>query len=168
MNLYFLRHGLAGDRDVSRYPDDSQRPLVPEGRRKLRCIAAGMHALDLQFDVLLSSPYVRACQTAEIVAGAFHMERKLQLADDLAPEGSARRLVRLLKTKHSAANNLLLVGHEPYLGELIGVLLAGKPGWFLDLKKGGLCLLSAESLVYGPCARLEWLLTPRQLMALAP
>ncbi len=165
MNLYLLRHGLAADRGA-RYPDDSLRPLTPEGRRKMRRIAAGMRALDLEFDALLSSPYLRARQTAEIAAAAFRAADKLQLADELAPDGDARRLIALLQDKHAAAENVLLVGHEPYLGHLIGVLLAGKAGLPVGLKKGGLGLLSVEALAYGPCAALEWLLTPRQLVKL--
>lgn len=164
MNLYFLRHGDAGDRGDPRYPDDSQRPLVPAGRRKLRRIAAGMRALDLEFDVLLASPYVRARQTAEIVATVLGAKRKLQTTAHLAPEGDPRRLIRTLNERHARAGGVLLVGHEPYLGDLIGVLLAGRTRLALGLKKGGLCLLSAESPAYGSCARLEWLLTPRQLM----
>ncbi len=167
MNICFLRHGDAGERDESRYPDDSQRPLVPEGRRKMRRIAAGLRALDLEFDVLLTSPYVRARQTAEIAAKALRAERKWQVTELLAPEGSARKLVRLLADRYPADGNILLVGHEPYLGDLIGVLLAGRAKLSLGLKKGGLCWLSAESLAYGPCARLEGWLAPRQLMRLS-
>jgi phosphohistidine phosphatase len=132
----------------------------------MRRIAAGMRALELKFDVWLSSPYVRARQTAEIVATAYRIRKKPDLAAELAPDGSPRRLIRLLKENHVAAENILLVGHEPYLGELAGFLISGRAGFPLALKKGGLCLLSAESLAYGPCATLEWLLTPRQLMAL--
>lgn len=166
MNLYLLRHGIAGARGDSRYSDDSQRPLTPEGRRKMRRIAAGLRALDLECDVLLSSPYVRARQTAEIAAAALRVADKLQWVDELAPDGDACRLIGLLQDKHAAAENVLLVGHEPYLGNLIGVLLAGQASLPVGLKKGGLCLLSVAALAVGPCAALEWLLTPRQLVKL--
>lgn len=168
MNLYFLRHGDAGERGDPRYPDDRLRPLTPEGRRKMRRIASALRALDVKPDVLLSSPYVRARQTAEIVAAACRAQRKLRLVEELAPAGDPRKLIRWLRREHAAAENILLVGHEPYLGELIGVLLAGRPDLPIGLKKGGLCLLSVAAPGYGSCARLEWLLTPRQLMALAP
>jgi phosphohistidine phosphatase len=167
MNLYFLRHGIAVERGDPRYPNDSLRPLTAEGSRKMRRIATGMRALGLKLDVVLASPYIRARQTAEIVAGAFHAKRKLHVADGLAPEGSAHQLIRLLKDKYAAAEHILLVGHEPDLSEMIGLLLAGRTGVPLALKKGGLCLLTVESLACRRCARLEWLLTPRQLESIA-
>lgn len=166
MNLFLLRHGVAVERDKLCYPDDSLRPLTADGRRKLRRIAAGMRLLELRFDIWLSSPYVRARQTAEIVAKAFHARNKLEFEIDLTPAGSARRLLRRLVDKRAMAENILLVGHEPYLGELAGFLLAGRAGFPLMLKKGGLCLLSMESPAWGRCATLEWLLTPWQLMVL--
>ena len=122
--------------------------------------------MELEFDVWLSSPFVRARQTAEIVATAYRARNQPELVPDLAPDGSPRRLIRRLKGKHAAVENILLVGHEPYLGDLAGFLVSGQAGLPLALKKGGLCLLSAEALAEGPCATLEWLLTPRQLMAL--
>lgn len=167
MNLYLLRHGPAEERDARRYPDDRLRPLTPEGCRKMRHVAAGLRALELDFDTWLVSPYLRARQTAEIVAAACGAKPKLQLADELAPEGGMRRLVRRLAEQPAEAHHILLVGHEPCLGELAGYLLAGK-SLPLALKKGGVCLL-AVAVPAGPAsAVLEWLLTPRQLAALAP
>lgn len=166
MDLFLLRHGLAEERDEIRYPDDSLRPLTAAGRRKLRRIAAGMRALDLEFDAVWSSPYLRARQTAEIVADAFRVRKRLELVPELAPAGGVRRLLRRLAGKSAAAENILLVGHEPYLGELAGFLISGRAGLPLALKKGGLCLLARETPVRGRRAALEWLLTPRQLIAL--
>lgn len=166
MDLFLLRHGLAGERDEIRYPDDSLRPLTAEGRRKMRRIAAGMRALDLEFDAIWSSPYLRARQTAEIVADAFRARNRMGLVPELAPDGGARRLLRRLRGKHPPGSQILLVGHEPYLGELAGLLISGRAGLPLALKKGGLCLLSLETPARGRGAALEWLLTPRQLLAL--
>ena len=165
MNLYLLRHGIAEERDERRYPDDSLRPLTAEGRRKMRGIAAGMRILELRFDVWLSSPYVRARQTAEIVAKEFQGRDSLELIPELTPDGSARRLMRRLVEKHAAAKNILLIGHEPYLSELAGFLMTGRTGSPFALKKGGLCLLSMKFPGWGRYATLEWLLTPRQLIA---
>ena len=167
MTLYFLRHGPAGERGDPRYPDDRLRPLDPGGFRKMKLIAAGMRALGLEIEVWLSSPLLRARQTAEIAAGAFRARKKLALIDELAPEGSPRRLVDRLRREHAGTENILLVGHEPLLSATMGFLLAGQTNLSLALKKGGLALLSAESLACGPCASLEWLLTPRQLLAIA-
>lgn len=132
----------------------------------MRRIAAGLRALKIRPDLLLSSPHVRARQTAEIAADVLEAGRELQLSDTLAPEGDSRALIRLLKTKHSSAENIMLVGHEPDLSLLIGMLVAGTTPVPVTLKKGGLCLLRVESLRHGPCATLECLLTPRQLVRL--
>lgn len=167
MNLYFLRHGPAGDRGDPRYPDDRLRPLDPDGRRKMKLVAAGMRILGLEMEVWLSSPLLRARQTAEIAAGAFRARKKIAWLDELAPEGSPRKLVDRLRREHAGAGNILLVGHEPLLSATMGFLLAGQTNLSLVLKKGGLALLTTEALVCGPCARLEWLLTPRQLLVIA-
>ena len=167
MNLYFLRHGPAGDRGDPRYPDDRLRPLDPDGRRKMKLVAAGMRTLGLEMEVWLSSPLLRARQTAEIAAGAFRARKKIAWLDELAPEGSPRKLVDRLRREHAGAGNILLVGHEPLLSATMGFLLAGQTNLSLVLKKGGLALLTTEALACGPGARLEWLLTPRQLLAIA-
>ena len=167
MNLYLLRHGLAADLDTHGLTKDSERPLTPKGERKLWRIAEGMKALELSFDVILSSPYVRARQTAEIVAAALHVSKKIGFSETLTPAGSAKKLIELLKDLTPQRENVLLVGHEPHLSEFISLLVSGKPGFGVVMKKGGLCKLSTESLRYGRCAALEWLLTPAQIAMMA-
>ena len=163
MNLFILRHGIATDPDVPGFTTDADRPLTSEGRRKLRRIADAMDALELSFDLILSSPYLRARQTAEIIAGALGGHKKLELSDTLTPGGSPAKLVELLNSLQPAPESVLLVGHEPYLSNLISLLVAGDASFPVVLKKGGLCKLSAESLQAGRCATLEWLLTPKQM-----
>ena len=90
MDLYILRHGLAGEPGAPGCANDSERPLTPEGERKLRQIAKAMKALNLSFDLLLSSPYVRARQTAEIIAAALSARKKLDFSEALTPGGSQR------------------------------------------------------------------------------
>lgn len=166
MELYILRHAIAVERGTEGYKDDSQRPLTPKGERKMKQIAGGMKELGLTFDLVLSSRFVRARQTAEIVADTFKVKDRLKFSAHLAPEEDAEDLVHDLKRLYHQPKSVLLVGHEPYLGDLIATLLAGKPAFDVTLKKGGLCLLNVESLHYGRCATLEWLLTPRQLTRL--
>ena len=163
MNLFILRHGLAVQRGTPGCEKDRDRPLTPKGRRRLRQIAKAMKKLDLSFDLVLSSPYARARQTADIVAATFNARRKLKLADYLTPDGNPQALIEFLKNLQPAPENVLLVGHEPYLSQLISTLVAGNSGLPVILKKGGLCKLAVESLKYGRCAALEWLLTPKQM-----
>jgi len=164
MDIHILRHAVAVERGTEGYDRDSERPLTPDGKKKMEEIAGGMHALGLAFDLILSSPYLRARQTAEIVAGVFG--GTVEFSDHLSADGNAQELVRELRQRARDANSVLLVGHEPYLSGLISVLLSGNPRVGLTMKKGGLCKLSVQDLRYGPCASLEWLLTPKQLRSL--
>ena len=161
MNLYLLRHGIAVERGARRYANDAERPLTAKGRRKLRRAAAAISAMELSFDVILSSPLVRARQTAELIAKTLHCRHRLQLTESLAPGSNAAGLVqRLRQLKPQSA---LLVGHEPDLSALVSRLLTGGTKLAARLKKGSLCRLSIERLQASRCASLDWLLTPSQL-----
>ena len=167
MHLYLLRHGIAVDLVARRFAEDADRPLAPEGERKLWQVAEAMEALDLSFDLILSSPYVRARQTAEIIAEALKARKKLEFSASLTPGGSTKKLIEYLHRLQPPPDNMLLVGHEPYLSGLISLLVAGDTTSAVVMKKGGLCKLSMESLKHGRCAALEWLLTPRQMALMA-
>jgi phosphohistidine phosphatase len=163
MNLYILRHAIAVERGAPGFGDDSLRPLSSEGRTKMHAIAAGMQAMKLSFDLVLSSPYLRARQTAEIVIHQFGIERLFRCTEHLEPGGDPQRLMREVANADGSPENVLLVGHEPFLSELISVLLTGDSTLGVTLKKGGLCSLTVERPRFGRCANLDWLLTPRQL-----
>jgi phosphohistidine phosphatase len=167
MNLYLLRHGLAAEPTVQGFAKDADRPLIPEGERKLAQIAKAMDALELSFDLILSSPYLRARQTAEIVAAALKARKALEFSETLTPGGSAKKLVELLNGLKPAPESVLLVGHEPHLSGLISLLVAGDTASAVVMKKGGLCKLSTDALKHGRCAALEWLLTPKQMALMA-
>ena len=167
MNLYILRHGIAVDHGAPGYARDSERPLTPKGRRKMAYIVQAMKAMELSFDVILSSPFVRARQTAEIVAAAYRAKRRLAFSDALAVGGDPRQLLEHLRRLDPALEDVMLVGHEPYLSSLISLLVSGRPDFTVTLKKGGLCRLEIESLKYGRCAALAWLLTPAQMELMA-
>jgi phosphohistidine phosphatase len=162
MNLYILRHGLAEELDPRRFAKDSDRPLTTKGERKMWKIAQAIEALGVSFDLILFSPYVRARQTAEIVADALGLRKRLEASETLTPAGSVKGLLASLKER-GPCEDVLLVGHEPYLSELISLLTSGKTDLPVVMKKGGLCKLSTNSLEHGRCASLEWLLTPKQM-----
>jgi len=167
VNLYILRHGIAVEPGTPGYAADSDRPLVPEGERKLRKIAKAMEALELSFDLILASPYLRARQTAEIIAGAAKPKKKVELSEALTPGGSPKKLIESLNRLKPTPEDVLLVGHEPNLSGLISLLISGEPDLCIAMKKGGLCKLTAEPLEYGRCAILDWLLTPKQMGLIA-
>jgi phosphohistidine phosphatase len=163
MNLYLLRHGIAADPSEPRFKNDAERPLTPKGKRRLRQVTRAMGALRLSFDLILSSPFLRAKQTAEMVAKDFKLQKKLSFSDELKPGGNPRTLIQQLNERRPKPKTVLLVGHEPYLSKLIGVLTAGSTNMEMDLKKGGLCKLETDSLRYARCATLASLLAPRQM-----
>jgi phosphohistidine phosphatase len=164
MNLYLLRHGIAVDPSVAGFAKDAERPLTPKGKRRLRQIAGAMGVLKISFDVILSSPYVRAKQTAEIVAKSLKRLKQLKISDELTPGGNPKLLIQQLNELRPRPKNILLVGHEPYLSKLIALLTTGNTNMEIDLKKGSLCKLEAETLRYGRCAMLVYLLAPRHLV----
>jgi phosphohistidine phosphatase len=166
MELYLLRHGRAVERGESGFEDDSARPLTPEGRRQLRQSCAALRKLKLRFDLILSSPLVRARQTAEIVAAEWRCRKQLGFSEKLRPGGDRKKLVAELNALKSAPEKILLVGHEPDLSGLISLLVTGRNGGGFALKKGGLARLDIETLRAGRCATLAWLLTPKLMQAM--
>jgi len=166
LDLYRLRHAIAIYREIFD-GEESERPLTAEGAKKMRRIAKGMHALELSFDVIFSSPYRRAQDTAGIVAAKFNMRRHLRLTDALTPRGDRRAVIKEIAALKGRTKSVLLVGHEPSLSTFAAMLAFGRPGPGLNLKKGGLCKLVIDQITNGRCAELDWLLTPSQLIAFA-
>jgi phosphohistidine phosphatase len=167
MNLYILRHGIAVEAGTGGYTRDADRPLTPKGRRKLRLIARAMKALELDYDLVVSSPYVRARQTAERIARDLGAGKKVLFSKELTPGGSSGRLIEFLNGLETPRENVLLVGHEPYLSGLVALLVWGSARGDIVLRKGGLCKLTVEELKPRRCAALEWLLTPKQMALMA-
>ncbi len=163
MNLFLFRHGIAVDHGTPGGENDANRPLTPKGARRLERIAEAMEAMELTFDQIISSPYVRARQTAEIIAEALGLKRKLTFSEILAPGGDAGELIAELNQTAPQPEHVLLVGHEPWLSNLVSTLTSGDTRVAIDFKKGGLCLLEVGTLRHGRCATLAWLLTPRQM-----
>ena len=167
MNLFLLRHGIAVEHGTAGFEKDADRPLTPKGERRLSRIADAMEAMGLKFDLILSSPYARARQTAEIVADVLGLKKKLEFSEDLTPGGDAKGLIVALNKREPQPENVLLVGHEPFLSGLIATLTCGDTRVSIDFKKGGLCKLEIETLRHARCATLAWLLTPRQMGLMA-
>jgi phosphohistidine phosphatase len=163
MNIYILRHGIAAEPGTPGIKTDAERPLIPKGERRLQSAAAAMRKMELSFELILSSPLVRARQTAEIIADELKLKKRMELSDALAPGGSVKNLIKQLNEWQPALENILLVGHEPYLSRLIALLATGNTVATIEMKKGGLCKLDAPELEFGQCATLIWLLTPSQM-----
>ena len=166
MNLYFLRHARAHPRSP-KWDPDSKRPLTDEGEKQAEKVACGLRELDIDFDVILSSPYVRALKTAQIAADILK-NKKLHTIAHLASDGSPEQLIEHLNKEYLKVKNILLVGHEPYMTQLMSVLLTGNKDLQIDFKKAGVAKLSVDkSLQFGKCASLDWILTPQQVAEFA-
>ena len=165
--LFVLRHGIAVNRGDPAYPLDSDRPLTDKGIKRMRRIAEGMRRIGVRFDLVLSSPYRRALETAFVVARECEAGEYVQTVQALKAEVLPEEVIRTLLDKFSACERLLLVGHEPQLSALISTLTSGGASARPLLKKGGFCKLQVDRLQIGRCATLEWLLTPRQLLNMA-
>ncbi len=159
MNLYIIRHAIAVDEGLPEYEDDSQRPLTDKGKKKMRQIARGLRVLGVDFDLILSSPYVRAKETAEILAEVIKTKTDVAFSENLIPMGDPDLLISEMNEKYNA-NSIALVGHEPHLTALISLLVSDNASLDMILKKGGVCQLSADDLHHNRKAALEWLLTP--------
>ena len=165
MNLYIVRHGIAAPRSALGLPDED-RPMTEEGVLKMKKIARGLCALGIVPGIILSSPLVRAKQTAEILLEAFKFDaEKLKLTPALAPSGSRSQVYQEINA-YSKLESVMLVGHQPSLGEIAGEIAWGSADHYVELKKGGACALDVEELLPTPRGTLLWLLTPAILRAL--
>lgn len=164
--FYIMRHGIAVTRGSAGFSDDTKRPLTPEGKQKMRQIAEGLTRLGFDVDWIVTSPLVRAVETAEIVAKALASNVPVDFSDALRPGGSAEALISHL-AKHRNRKRVLVVGHEPDLSEMAARLVgAGRHANFA-FKKGGCCLITFDEFPPKSPGRLVWWLAPRLLRKLA-
>jgi phosphohistidine phosphatase len=161
MQLYIVRHGIAIDREDPKCPPDPERYLTEEGVEKTKQVAKGVAALGVSGDLFLTSPYVRAAQTAEIFASELEFARqKIRQTELLLPGAEPSLLFREL-AKDKQASVVFVFGHAPHLVELIGVSLGSKKH-VTGLKKAGVAFLELKRLS-PPICELVWLATPKML-----
>jgi len=156
MDIYILRHGEAQPR--SEDLPEADRKLTPKGRRDVERIARLAREAKVQPDLVLSSPYTRARETAQIALRAFEPKPPIVETPALLPSGAPKHVWKEIKS-HSVSQQLLVVGHEPQLSGLIAYLLAS-PALRLDLKKGALVRLRMDTLGAEPNGELKWILAP--------
>ena len=163
MKIYLMRHGVAREPASADFEADSQRPLTAEGRDAITRIAHALKKLDVRPDLILSSPYVRAEQTAAILAKEFDLLKHLILSELLVPEGKVEDIIGTIVVNYMA-DEILIVGHEPCLSLLASLLAASNFDLAINIRKGGVCCLSADDLRLDPHAVLEWLITPKIIL----
>ena len=162
IQLYLIRHGLAASRGEA-FPDDTKRPLTPQGVARLRREAAGLAALGVRFDLVLTSPLVRARQTADVLAQALAPRTAVTELPALAPGGTASATASAL-AEYSRYAAIALVGHEPDLGQLAARLIGTRAA--IPFKKGSVCRIDVEALPPSRPGRLAWFASPKMLRKL--
>src|ERR1700744_1834300 len=138
MELYLLRHGMAVERGTPGFKRDADRPLTAKGKKQLKKVTRALKEMELEFDLIFSSPYFRAQETVEIVAKGLKLHKKLKFTESLTPEKKPDQIVRQLLKLKSPPEKVLLVGHEPLLGQIISLLTTGGLDLHLDFAKAGL------------------------------
>lgn len=155
MKIFFLRHGAAVERDEWE-GDDAARPLTADGRKAMEREAKTIAQLEIEPDIIITSPLARAKETAAIVAG----QLKMKPVEDarLAGDFGANALTQILR-EHADAQAVMLVGHEPDFSRTIGELIGGGR---MHVKKGGLVRVDVDGASLQP-GELVWLIPPKAL-----
>jgi phosphohistidine phosphatase len=162
MDLILIRHAEAGERDPNTWPDDDLRPVSADGQRKQTAAAEGMQKLGIEFDFLVTSPLLRARQTAEILARAYAWKEP-PLADDILGHGCTTTAVIKLLAKFPPAASVALVGHEPAFSKVAAALIGRSGDAGLRLRKSGVIGIRFEGPAEAGTGMLEYLLKPGQL-----
>ncbi|OIO39074.1 MAG: phosphohistidine phosphatase SixA [Candidatus Omnitrophica bacterium CG1_02_49_16] len=163
MELYFLRHALAVEPGTVSLSQDSERPLALAGIEKMKKTAEGLRRMAFSLDRIVSSPYVRALETAQIVAEGLGFKGKVEFSEALTPNAEFKLFFKLLKG-FGADEKVLLVGHRPSIGEFVSMLTVGKVSSTIDFKPGGLCRVKMPvGIAPGALGQLKWFLTPKQI-----
>ena len=155
MIVYFLRHASAGEHLVNPKKDE-KRALDKEGIEQCGYIGRALAALDVQVDVIISSPLKRSTQTASLVGNELGYEGKLQLDPGLRPEANLADFRRILE-KYARQEAIMVVGHNPNLFQFLGRMITGNGGASIRMRKGSIARIDMDR--HPP--RLQWLIDPR-------
>jgi phosphohistidine phosphatase len=162
VELYIVRHAIAAERGPE-WPDDDLRPLTERGIDRFKQVVAGLIFLDVQLDLIFSSPLVRARQTAEYLAEGLPDDTTIEVADALAPGHTPLEAMEQIARAAGGATRVAVVGHEPDLGALTAWLIGTRRA--IPFKKGGVCRLEMDSLS-SRHATLSWHMPPKALRKL--
>ncbi|HEY9680820.1 MAG TPA: phosphohistidine phosphatase SixA [Oculatellaceae cyanobacterium] len=160
MKIYLVRHGIATERIGGAVLNDSMRPLTDEGRQEAKAVAQGLKRINVKPNFFVSSPLVRAKQTAEIFAEVLNDDSEVKICDALAPGGSPASLYKFLRDLGNF-QEVMLFGHEPDIGMLAATLLDAAHELQLPFKKAGVCRVDVYDLPPSTPGILKWFITPK-------
>ena len=157
MEIYILRHGIAEDGQAGQ--PDSERALTPDGRKKLRSVLREAASAGVAPSLILTSPYKRALQTAQLAAEILDYKGELLRTKALEPGATPKAVWDEIRV-HKDEARVLLAGHEPLFSRLTAYLL-GSANLQLDFKKGAIVCIELERFPAEPHGVLRWMLTPK-------
>jgi phosphohistidine phosphatase len=157
MQLYLLRHGIA--EDAGPRTPDARRELTDKGRSKLSAVLTLAHRAEIRPELILSSPLVRAVQTAQMAREALGVEAPVEQTALLVPEGSPQKVWEELRGLRNL-DAVLLAGHEPLLSTLAAWLL-GVPQLQIHMSKAALVCIELKAIHGEPHGVLNWMITPK-------
>ena len=166
MYLYLVRHGSAVPYGTEGATCDADRPLTPKGAKRFRACVSGLARLGVTLDEVWTSPLLRARQTADILAEELAVAEPARVVDFLQPKAPFDPLTEELQN-HLEQAGIALVGHEPDLGELATYLFTGTRSASFRFKKGGIACIEVYDICPPIHCQLRWLLTPKQMLAIA-
>lgn len=167
MELIIMRHGIAIDREefLKKNIEEHLRPLTVKGRKKIQKIAYELLDMIDEIDLVVTSPLLRAKQTADILAQMFYDTQLVEIPE-LSPNSQPELMLKWLRMQARHKKRILIVGHEPHLSILISFLVTGQKQSFIQLKKGGFAVLKVEDFARvqaGQCQLLA-LATPKMIL----
>lgn len=165
MFLYIVRHAIAEERDefAKKKLEDSLRPLTIKGKKRMQKIISKLKTELKELDLVVTSPFVRAKQTAVLISDMVGKPKVIESAE-LVPHAAPQAFVRWLKSEGKSKKRVLIVGHEPHLSSLVSYILSGKEGEsFIELKKSSIALIETGSFeeLTPSKASLLWLISPK-------
>jgi phosphohistidine phosphatase len=161
LRCVLFRHGIAANREEWT-GKDGDRPLTDKGKRRVKGAAAGLKRVDVRPTHIVTSPLIRAVDTAKLLHATFALRSPPQLVKELLPGASSEAAIGLLQDL-PGGSCVVCVGHEPQLGMIASMLLTGRSSSAFPLKKAGACLVELPLPVKPGGGRLVWWLTPSQL-----
>jgi phosphohistidine phosphatase len=162
-SLYLVRHAIAADRG-SDWPDDAKRPLTSKGISRMRDVVEGLDDLEVAIELVLTSPLLRAKQTADLLAAGLKPAPAVEILAELVPGTAPAKMAEALGTA-GGRRSIAVVGHEPGLGEFAAWLVGARTPF--EFKKGGVCRIDVPALPPAGNGQLIWLATPKMLRSLA-
>ena len=161
LELYIIRHGLAGKRSEDLTLDD-ERALTKKGKEQMRDIAKVLKKLEINFDKVLTSPLLRAMETAEIVNKYCGNTNKVTITNLLSPEASFNNLIKYLNKFKD--EKVAIVGHDPFLSSFASYCLSKSKNSFINLKKGGVLMLEIDQIIKPGKSTLSWSIEPKHIL----